>query len=141
MTSPNLSVRARDRESAHAGVSADGSRGDSGCADTGPGHGLTERCRLDRPQSAAGSLAAPGRLFPERGSLRAPDPSEVVVHNALTRLDPYQLPMLCESPEVAHVAVSEPVPATPRGSLCNRGGSNVEAVWPVNAAHDCLEAA
>jgi NADPH-dependent curcumin reductase CurA len=62
-----------------------------------------------------GPALRPGDLISERRTLRAPKSGEVVVHNLVTRVDPYQLRMLRGSTEVAPVAIGEPVPANSVG--------------------------
>ena len=64
-----------------------------------------------------GSALAPGDLTPERRPLRAPGPGEVVVHNVVTSVDPYQLRMMRGSDEVAPLAIGDPVPANSVGTV------------------------
>jgi NADPH-dependent curcumin reductase CurA len=64
-----------------------------------------------------GSALAPGDLTLERRPLRAPGPGEVVVHNFVTSVDPYQLRMMRGSAEVAPLAIGDPVPANSVGTV------------------------
>lgn len=59
----------------------------------------------------------PGDLALERRPVRPPGPGEVVVRNAVTTVDPYQLRMLRGSNEVTPVAVGDPVPANSVGTV------------------------
>lgn len=62
-----------------------------------------------------GSALRPGDLATERRPLPAPAPGEVVVHNLVTSVDPYQLRMMRGSAEVTPLAIGEPVPANSVG--------------------------
>jgi hypothetical protein len=64
-----------------------------------------------------GSALAPGDLTLERRPLRAPGPGEVVVHNFVTSVDPYQLRMMRGSAEVTPLAIGDPVPANSVGTV------------------------
>ncbi len=64
-----------------------------------------------RPEASLGS----GDLVLERRPIRAPDAGEVVVHNLLTTVDPYQLRMFRGSAEVTPLALGDPVPANSVG--------------------------
>jgi NADPH-dependent curcumin reductase CurA len=57
----------------------------------------------------------PDDLVIERRPVRTPDPGEVVVHNLLTTVDPYQLRMFRGSTEVTPLALGDPVPANSVG--------------------------
>ncbi|HEX4018782.1 MAG TPA: NADP-dependent oxidoreductase [Frankiaceae bacterium] len=64
-----------------------------------------------RPQASLG----PGDLVLEHRPVRPPEPGEVVVHNLLTTVDPYQLRMFRGSSEVTPLALDDPVPANSVG--------------------------
>jgi NADPH-dependent curcumin reductase CurA len=64
-----------------------------------------------------GEALRPGDLALERHPVRPPEPGEVVVHNLVTTVDPYQLRMLRGSAEVTPVALGDPVPANSVGTV------------------------
>jgi NADPH-dependent curcumin reductase CurA len=64
-----------------------------------------------RPQDSL----RPDDLVLERRPVRAPQTGEVVVHNLLTTVDPYQLRMFRGSAEVTPLALGDPVPANSVG--------------------------
>src|SRR6266536_6650592 len=88
-----------------------------GSASKGSGHVRDQPCRRHRSQPPPGTHAASADLALERRPVRAPGAGEVVVHNIVTSVDPYQLRMLRGSPEVTAVAISgravTPARATP----------------------------
>lgn len=64
-----------------------------------------------RPEASLG----PGDLALERRPIRPPAAGEVVVHNFVTTVDPYQLRMFRGSAEVTPLALGDPVPANSVG--------------------------
>jgi NADPH-dependent curcumin reductase CurA len=74
-----------------------------------------------------GPSLAPGDLVLERRPLREPGPGEVVVHNIVTTVDPYQLGMLRGSSEVTPLAIGDPVPANSVGTVVRSENPDVPA--------------
>jgi hypothetical protein len=66
----------------------------------------------------------PGDLVLERRPIRPPGPGEVVVHNLVTTVDPYQLRMLRGSTEIVPVNVGDPVAANSVGVVVQSRDAN-----------------
>jgi NADPH-dependent curcumin reductase CurA len=76
-----------------------------------------------RPEASLG----PDDLVLERRPVRAPEAGEVVVHNLLTTVDPYQLRMFRGSAEVTPLALGDPVPANSVGVVVQSADPAVPA--------------